>query len=81
MRAAARVRACRSGGPARANLAGVVVDRHPARCPLPAARVDDVLHRLDDVAQVERERAAAIAARRSLDEIEALIKRNKALRG
>lgn len=47
---------------------------------LPASRLDDVLHQLDEVETIEQELAATIAARRPLDEIEALIRRKKARR-
>jgi 4-hydroxy-4-methyl-2-oxoglutarate aldolase len=47
---------------------------------LPESRIDDVLYQLDDVEVCERDLVAAIARGASLDEIEAVLKRKKALR-
>lgn len=47
---------------------------------LPESRIDDVLWQLEDVEVCERDLAAAIKRRASLDEIEAVLKRKKALR-
>ena len=47
---------------------------------VPESRVDDVLYQLEDVEVCERDLSAAIKRRASLDEIEAVLKRKKALR-
>lgn len=47
---------------------------------LPESRVDDVLYQLEDVEICERDLANAIKRRASLDDIEAVLKRKKALR-
>jgi regulator of RNase E activity RraA len=47
---------------------------------LPASRVDDVLYQLEDVEACERDLSNAIKRRASLEEIEAVLKRKKALR-
>ena len=47
---------------------------------VPDSRVDDVLYQLEDVEACERDLSAAIKRRASLDEIEAVLKRKKALR-
>jgi 4-hydroxy-4-methyl-2-oxoglutarate aldolase len=47
---------------------------------VPEARVRDVLYQLEDVEKVEHELQNAIAQRRSIEEIEAILKRKKTLR-
>jgi len=47
---------------------------------VPESRVDDVLYQLEDVEACERDLAKAIKGRASLDDIEAVLKRKKALR-
>ena len=47
---------------------------------LPESRIDDVLYQLEDVEVCERDLADAIKRRASLDDIEAVLKRKKALR-
>jgi len=47
---------------------------------VPESRVMDVLYQLDDVETCERDLQTAIKARASLDDIEAVLKRKKALR-
>lgn len=47
---------------------------------VPESGVDDVLYQLEDVAGCERDLAQAIRNRASLDDIEAILKRKKALR-
>ncbi|WP_108663222.1 RraA family protein [Acuticoccus kandeliae] len=47
---------------------------------LPTARLDDILYQLEDVAVIEKELAAAIAARHPLEALEGVIKRKKARR-
>lgn len=47
---------------------------------VPEARVDDVLYQLEDVERCEHDLAQAIRGRASLEEIEAVLKRKKALR-
>ena len=47
---------------------------------VPASRVGDVLYQLEDVEQVEGELARAIASRASIEKIESILKRKKALR-
>ena len=47
---------------------------------LPQSRIDDVLYQLEDVEVCECDLAQAIRRRASLDEIEAVLKRKKALR-
>lgn len=47
---------------------------------VPEARVDDVLYQLEDVERCEHDLAQAIRSRASLDAIEAVLKRKKALR-
>jgi len=47
---------------------------------VPESRVMDVLYQLDDVEICERDLQTAIKARASLDDIEAVLKRKKALR-
>ena len=47
---------------------------------LPVSRIDDVLYQLEDVEVCERDLGEAIKRRASLEEIEAVLKRKKALR-
>jgi regulator of RNase E activity RraA len=67
-------------GGAQVRPGDVVVGCEDGVLVLPASRVDDVLYQLDDVEVCERDLGDAIRRRASLEEIEAVLKRKKALR-
>ncbi len=67
-------------GGAQVRPGDVVVGCEDGVIVVPETRVDDVLYQLEDVEVCERDLAAAIRRRASLDDIEAVLKRKKALR-
>lgn len=69
-----------SCGGAQVRPGDVVVGCEDGVIVVPESRVDDVLYQLEDVEVCERDLAAAIRRRASLDEIEAVLKRKKSPR-
>ncbi|MFO1313233.1 MAG: RraA family protein [Burkholderiales bacterium] len=69
-----------SCGGAQVRPGDIVVGCEDGVIVVPESRVDDVLYQLEDVEVCERDLSAAIKRRASLDEIEAVLKRKKALR-
>jgi regulator of RNase E activity RraA len=67
-------------GGAQVRPGDVVVGCEDGVLVLPQSRIDDVLYQLDDVEVCERDLGDAIRRRASLEEIEAVLKRKKALR-
>lgn len=67
-------------GGAQVRPGDVVIGSEDGVMVVPESRVTDVLYQLDDVEICERDLQQAIKARASLDDIEAVLKRKKALR-